>query len=463
MAIIRQYFLQSIPDCSKPGRTLSTIQRRSLPAIRRDRGVVFLTFLLAALGFTPVYAQNITLINIDPSTASPNTPISMTASGFTAGTPAPSVSVMLTPQVGGSPITVASAVTGTGIGRSINFFAPSSPGGVYTVTASGAGLTFINSLALTLTGPPNFTLAPNSGAQSANVLVTIFGSNTSFPSGATTANFGPGISVGGAAAGATGPIAVQPNGTAIASLAISPGASIGSRNVTVNGADTITVPNAFSVTSGTRTLTLINVDPATGVASTPVSVTATGFQVGVLASAFTVTLSPQGGGAPINTIAVVTGTAVGRSINFVVPPGAPAGAYTLTASGTGYVSGNSLPFTITGPPSFTLSPNSGAQAATVQVTIVGSNTTFPPGGTTANFGAGISVGGAPGGCEWTSIGTTEWNGDRHAHHQSSGDGWCAYGYGRRHGYTLSAKRLHRHVRPANTHPDQRRSKSRGCR
>ena len=171
---------------------MPTIQRSSLPAIRRDRGVVFLTFLLAALGFTPVYAQNITLINIDPSTASPNTPISMTASGFTAGVPAPSVSVMLTPQGGGAPITVASAVTGTGIGRSINFFAPSSPGGVYTVTASGAGLTFINSLALTLTGPPSFTLAPNSGAQSANVLVTIVGSNTSFPSGATTANFGPG-------------------------------------------------------------------------------------------------------------------------------------------------------------------------------------------------------------------------------------------------------------------------------
>jgi hypothetical protein len=374
---------------------LPTIQRSSLPAIRRGRSVVLLTFLLIALGFTPLYAQNITLVNIDPSTASPNTPISMTASGFTVGLPAPSVSVMLAPQGGGAPITVASAVTGTGVGRSINFFAPSSAAGVYTVTASGAGLTFINSLSLTLTGPPSLTLAPNSGAQSANVLVTIVGSNTSFPSGATTANFGPGISVGGAAAGATGPLAVQPNGTAIASLAISPGASIGTRNVTVNGADTITVPNAFSVTSGTRTLTLINVDPATGVVNTPVSVTAAGFQVGVLASAFTVTLSPQGGGAPIHTIAVVTGTAVGRSINFIVPPGAPAGAYTLTASGTGYVSGNSLPFTITGPPSFTLNPNTGAQSATVQVTIAGSNTTFPLGATTANFGAGISVGGAP--------------------------------------------------------------------
>src|SRR4029078_12994795 len=129
------------------------------------------------------------------------------------------------------------------------------------------------------------------------VQVTIAGSNTTFPPGATTASFGAGISVGGAPEGATGPVAVQPNGTAIATLLINPSATIGARPVTVNGTDTLSLPNAFIVTSGPRILTLINVDPNTAAAGSPVSVMATGFEAGVAAPPFTITLTPQGGGA----------------------------------------------------------------------------------------------------------------------------------------------------------------------
>lgn len=389
-----QYFVYPILIVRDTGRTLPTNQRTSQPAIRMNRRCILLIVCFALLGLTPLYAQNITLVNVDPATAGANTPVSMTASGFTSGVAAPAITVTLTPQGGGAPINVSSVVSGTGVGRSINFLAPSGPGGVYTVTASGAGLTSNNSLSFTLTGPPSFSLNPVTGAQGASIAVTITGANTTFPVGATTANFGAGISVGGAAAGAAGPVAVQPNGTAIASLVISAGATLGARTVTVSGLDVITQANAFSVTSGTRIITLINVDPASGVINTPVSVTATNFQAGVAAPPFTITLTPQGGGVPINTSATVTGTAVGRSINFAVPAGTPAGIYNLSASATGFASANTLAFTVTGPPSFSLSPTSGAQGTTVLVTITGTNTTFSAGATTANFGAGISVGGA---------------------------------------------------------------------
>ena len=122
---------------------------------------------------------------------------------------------------------------------------------------------------------------------------------------------------------------------------------------------------------------------------------ATGFEVGVAAPPFTITLTPQGGGASITTSATVTGTATGRSINFIVPPGSASGLYTLTAAGAGYISGNSLPFTISGTPGFTLSPTSAPQGATIQFTVTGANTTFPVGGNDSqlrcwNFGGRCS-------------------------------------------------------------------------
>ena len=103
------------------------------------------------------------------------------------------------------------------------------------MTASGTGYVSGNSLPFTIVGSPSFTLNPIDGAQGATVDVLITGSNTSFPPGSTTANFGQGISVGGAAEGATGPVTVQPNGTAIAHLVINPAATLGGRTVTLFG------------------------------------------------------------------------------------------------------------------------------------------------------------------------------------------------------------------------------------
>ena len=242
--------------------------------------------------------------------------MSVTATGFQVGVLAPPFTITLTPQGGGVPFNVSAVVTGTNVGRSINFLVPpGAPAGAYNISASATGYISANSLPFTITGTPSFSLNPVTGAQGATLQVTITGINTTFPAGVSTANFGAGISVGGAGEGAAGPIAVQPNGTAVATLVINPGATLGGRTVTVNGIDSIVQANAFTVTSGTRTLTLINVNPSSTPVNTPVSVTATGFQVGTLAPPFTVTLTPAGGGAPVTASATVTGTALGRSIN----------------------------------------------------------------------------------------------------------------------------------------------------
>ena len=286
--------------------------------------------------------------------------MSVTAGGFTAGTPSPTTTVTLTPQGGGAAINTPSVVTGNGIGRSINFLAPSAPAGLYNVTATRRRTFFSELTHANSDGAARFHTESSFRTPRRNRSSHDNRFRYDVPSGLTTANFGTGISVGGAAAGANGPVVVQPNGTAIATLNIAAGAALGGRSVTVSGSDTITQANAFTVTSsGIRTLTLIAIDPATGPINTPVSITASGFAVGIAAPPFTVTLTPQGGGAVITTNAVVTGTALGRSINFVVPPGSAAGPYNVTAARDGLCQRKLVPLHDHGPPSFTLNPASG--------------------------------------------------------------------------------------------------------
>ena len=130
------------------------------------------------------------------------------------------------------------------------------------MTISGPGYASLNSLPFVVNQPPGVTLSPNSGATGTTVQVTITGINTAFPSNATVARFGAGISVGGAAEGQFGPVAVQPNGTAIATLVINPAAALGGRTVDVTGSDIVSQLNAFTVVAGVRTLTLISINPS---------------------------------------------------------------------------------------------------------------------------------------------------------------------------------------------------------
>src|SRR5262249_17227837 len=133
-----------------------------------------------------------------------------------------------------------------------------------------------------------------------NVAVTITGQYTNFVQGATQANFGAGISVGGAAEGTLGTVTVTSPTTATAQLVINPAAVPGYRTVTVQ----------------------------------------TGVQQATLTGGFTI------------------------------------------------IDSASIP---------SISPGFGGLGQSFAVTISGQNTHFVQGTTVANFGAGISVGGAPAG------------------------------------------------------------------
>jgi hypothetical protein len=92
------------------------------------------------------------------------------------------------------------------------------------------------------------TLSPNSSNAGLSLQVTIAGSYTHFVQGTTVASFGPGIAVGGAAAGQPGPVTVASPTSATAAIVINASAATGSQTVTVTtGAEQVSLANGFSI------------------------------------------------------------------------------------------------------------------------------------------------------------------------------------------------------------------------
>jgi hypothetical protein len=103
-----------------------------------------------------------------------------------------------------------------------------------------------------LPGTPVITVInPNIGNPGAGVSVTITGQYTNWGA-TTTASFGPGISVGGAAEGASGPVTVNSPTSLTATLTIDAAAALGPQDVTVTtGSEVETVPGGFTVQAAT--------------------------------------------------------------------------------------------------------------------------------------------------------------------------------------------------------------------
>jgi hypothetical protein len=92
------------------------------------------------------------------------------------------------------------------------------------------------------------TLSPNSSNAGLSLQVSVTGSYTHFVQGATVANFGPGIAVGGATVGQPGPVTVTGAASATAQIAISASAATGSQTVTVTtGAEQAALANGFTI------------------------------------------------------------------------------------------------------------------------------------------------------------------------------------------------------------------------
>jgi RHS repeat-associated protein len=96
--------------------------------------------------------------------------------------------------------------------------------------------------------PALISATPWSGQQGKTLSVKIAGAFTSFQPGVTVASFGAGISVGGAAAGAAGPVTVTSATSAVAQIAIAANAAVGSRTLAVTtGTQQESLSGAFDV------------------------------------------------------------------------------------------------------------------------------------------------------------------------------------------------------------------------
>lgn len=267
------------------------------------------------------------------------------------------------------------------------------PGGRTVTVTTGNEVAALPDGFTVLSAPQLLTINPNTGQQGqANLVVTLTGQNTHFAQGVTIVDFGLGIAVGS--------VTVTDATHLTAQLTIDPTAIVGGRTVTATtGSEIASLANGFLVTTvgvGGGAKLVFTIQPANGAAGTALAnvvVQVQDFSGNVVTSSsasITITSTPAGVSG-MTTAAAASGVATFSNLVFTT-----AGSYTLTASSAGLTSATSNAFTISAAASPTLlsiSPNSGLNGQSLQVTITGQGTHFQQGVTTANFGPGVGVGG----------------------------------------------------------------------
>ncbi len=265
---------------------------------------------------------------------------------------------------------------------------PSLPVGTYTgeivTTVEGNGSSAMTiPVILTVTGstPPTITsVTPNSGQAGQTLTsVAIVGLNTHFVQGTTTASFGAGITVNS--------LTVTSATTATANISIAGNAAVGTRTVTLTtGAEAGMLANGFTVT-GVPAIT--SVTPNSGQAGqTLTSVAIVGLNTHFVQGTTTASF---GAGITVNSLTVTSATTATANISIAGNAAVGTRTVTLTTGAEAGMLANG--FTVTGVPAITsVTPNSGQAGQTLtSVAIVGQNTHFVQGTTTASFGAGITV------------------------------------------------------------------------
>jgi RHS repeat-associated protein len=239
------------------------LAKRLTDFLRRGIGIFLVGLVLFPI--SPVRAQtSVTLSSpASPSVGQPGvTSINIVGSGFPTASISPAgVLVALNPMAPGSPsstITAASVITIVGTTRRISFIIPSiiivSAPTAYNISISGTasdGTHFQSGNTATLTiNPPAgiISITPASGQPGQSLSVTLKSAYTNFVQGATSANFGTNISVGGGPKSGFGLVTVTNPTTATAQIMINGSATPGPRTVTLaSGIQEMILPNGFSV------------------------------------------------------------------------------------------------------------------------------------------------------------------------------------------------------------------------
>jgi len=246
--------------------------------------------------------------------------------------------------------------------------------------------------------PPSFTINPASAQQLQTITVNITGTNTNFVAGVTKANFGPGISVGGAQPGFFGPVTVTGPTSATAVAYVGPTAPIGLSVVTVEtGAERETLPvydsgyiqplvGGFTIVASGPSIT--SVSPNSGQQGQGGAVAIVGqnthFAQGTTHVDF-------GSGITVSNITVSCPTCL--TVQLTVAATAPVGPHDVTVTSSSEVVKLTGGFTvIAGTPILTsLVPASGQQGQTFPFTVTGNFTHFTQGTTQVSLGTGVTV------------------------------------------------------------------------
>ena len=207
--------------------------------------------------------------------------------------------------------------------------------------------------------------------------MTLTGQNTHFLAGTTTVEFGSGITVNS--------VTVESATSATVNITISPTAFTGARTVTVTTL-TEAVHNSFAITAGPAVLTTVGPNGAQqGQQNLSLTVTGQGthFVQGVTSASF--------GDITVNTVTVTSATTA--TLNVTLPDFATPGVRSLTLITLGENATLVNGFTVTsGTPRLTaVSPGSGQQGQTLNLSVTGQFTNFVNGQTTAGLGAGVTV------------------------------------------------------------------------
>ena len=341
-----------------------------------------------------------------PSTGTAGvTTVSVTGTGFPTGTiPPANVTVTLTPASGTALTTTATAVVVVkGTQEKVSFLVPgtivvpsSTPYQVSIAGTTSTGTAFqsSNSSTLNVVSPLLTAVSPTSGSLGETLSVVITGNHTTFVQGSTQVSFGPGISVGGAAEGAYGPVTVTSATKATASIFIDNAATVGTQTVTaVTGTQTVSLVNGFTILQPIVTA----LSPPNGSLGETETVVITGKYTNFVDGTTQVSFGPgvSVGGASEGAYGPVTVTSATKATATIVIDGAATvGTQTVTALTGTQTASLANGFTILQPIIASLSPVTLLQGETHSVVVTGKYTNFVQGTTQVSFGAGISVGGA---------------------------------------------------------------------
>ena len=251
-----------------------------------------------------------------------------------------------------------------------------------TVTTTGTGpqvLTLPNAFYVAQGPAAVSALSPTDGDQGHTLDVNITGTNTHFQGGATTASFGPGITVNS--------VLVTDATHATANITIAAFAQAGFRTVTLNTyGESASAVNSFTVNAASPVINFVS--PSTGAQGETKNVT--------VYAQFThfdnTTVFSFGSGITVNSAVINTTTQA--TVNITVSPTTSVGYRNATATTGSESASLQNAFQVTVGPAYisAVSPNSGRQDQTgLVIAVSGFATHFTAATPSINFGPGVSV------------------------------------------------------------------------